>query len=277
MKTIVHLSDVHFGRVDEATVEPLIAAVRRIAPSVVVVSGDLTQRAREEQFEAAKHFLDALPQPQIVVPGNHDVPFYNVFARFIQPLDNFRRYICTDTEPVYRDSEIVIVGVNTARSLTFKNGRINEDQVERVRQIFCDLPDGMTKIVVMHHPIDLPREFPQAEVVGRAEMAVTTLAACGADVYLSGHYHLGHTGDTTTRYHIPNYSALIVHAGTAISTRGRGEPNSFNLLRIDHPSIVVDRYSWVHDRSIFELFKKEHFRFTDVGWVRVENGERAGE
>src|ERR1051325_6543666 len=134
MRTLAHLSDLHFGRIDYSIIEPLVATVREIKPDVVVISGDLTQRARSQQFIEARKFLDSLPQPQIVVPGNHDVPLYNVFARFFQPLDKYRRYICTDTEPVYRDSEIVIVGLNTARSLTFKNGRINEDQVERVRQ-----------------------------------------------------------------------------------------------------------------------------------------------
>src|SRR5688572_20358063 len=130
MRTIVHLSDIHFGRVDDTTVQPLVNAVKAVDPHLVVVSGDLTQRARESQFEEAKEFLDKLPDPQIVVPGNHDVPLYNLFARFLAPLDNYRKIINDDTEPVYQDEEMVVAGVNTARSLTWKNGRINEEQVE---------------------------------------------------------------------------------------------------------------------------------------------------
>ncbi|MGB9178581.1 MAG: metallophosphoesterase, partial [Pyrinomonadaceae bacterium] len=126
MRTIVHLSDLHFGRVDYSVVKPLIEHVKEAKPDLVAVSGDLTQRARTAQFKEAREFLDALPQPQIIVPGNHDVPLHNVFARFLQPLDKYRRHITDDLEPFYADEEIAVLGLNTARSLTIKYGRINE-------------------------------------------------------------------------------------------------------------------------------------------------------
>ena len=130
MRTIVHLSDLHFGRVDYAVVEPLVQTVAELAPDVLAVSGDLTQRARSEEFKEAREFLDTLPSPQIIVPGNHDVPLYNVFKRFLQPLDKYKRYITGDLEPFHADAEIAIMGINTARSLTIKDGRINEVQIE---------------------------------------------------------------------------------------------------------------------------------------------------
>ncbi|MDB5035260.1 MAG: 3,5-cyclic phosphodiesterase CpdA [Chlorobi bacterium] len=268
MRTLVHLSDIHFGRVDYATVQPLIAKVGQIAPDVMVISGDLTQRARRGQFREARAFLDALPKPQIVVPGNHDVPFYNFVARFLTPLDNYKRYISSDTEPCYSDEEIAIVGVNTARSLTFKNGRINSEQVKRIGEKFCPLDDRITKILVTHHPFDLPREFSDDDLVGGAQVAMKTLARCGADILMAGHYHISHTGDTTTRYHIPGFSALVVQAGTATSVRGRGEPNSFNVIRIEHPFVTVDRISWAVESGIFELARSERFHYGSDGWMR---------
>jgi 3',5'-cyclic AMP phosphodiesterase CpdA len=277
MRVIVHLSDVHFGRVDEATVAPLTEAVATIDPDVVVLSGDLTQRAREEQFEEARRFLDALPKPQIVIPGNHDVPLYNVFARFVSPLANYRTIISEDVEPAYEDDEIAIVGVNTARSATFKNGRINEEQVARVRDLLCPLNESVTKIVVTHHPLDLPRRFDESDLVGRARMAIESLAPCGVDVFLAGHYHIGHTGDTRSRYEIPGYNAIIVHAGTATSTRGRGEPNSFNVIRVARPELVVERYTWRPERSAFEQFTAEHFRRESGGWRRLGDTSPVGE
>src|SRR5437868_15414983 len=119
MRTIVHLSDLHFGRVDPALLDPLRELVRSIVPNVVVVSGDLTQRAKSEEFEAARAWLDTLPGPQIIVPGNHDISLYNVFRRFVQPLERYKRYITDDLDPMYVDEEIAVLGVNTARSLTF--------------------------------------------------------------------------------------------------------------------------------------------------------------
>jgi predicted phosphohydrolase len=125
MRTVAHLSDPHFGRIDRATVQALIATVTEARPDIVVVSGDLTQRAKGSEFQEARQFLEALPSPQIVVPGNHDVPLYNVLARALKPLRNYQRYISKELEPFYCDDEIAIVGINTARSLTFKGGRIS--------------------------------------------------------------------------------------------------------------------------------------------------------
>ena len=99
MRTLVHLSDLHFGRIDPQLLEPLATKIKEINPDVVAVSGDLTQRARSHQFREARVFLDTLPKPQIVVPGNHDVPLYNVFSRFFSPLDKYRRYITEDLRP----------------------------------------------------------------------------------------------------------------------------------------------------------------------------------
>nr|MBA3439019.1 metallophosphoesterase [Pyrinomonadaceae bacterium] len=265
MRTLVHLSDIHFGRVDYAIIEPLITSVHDVKPDLVAISGDLTQRARTRQFQEARGFLDSLPQPQLVVPGNHDVPLYNVFDRFFQPLDRYLRYITDDLEPFYVDEEIAVVGINTARSFTRKYGRINEHQVARVRERMCLLKPEMTKIIVTHHPFDLPEGFSQREIVGRARMAMRTFAECGADLLLAGHLHVSHTGHTATRYKISGHSALVVQAGTATSTRGRGEANSFNVIRIDHPHITVERFTWQTDRRVFTLFSTESFRHTSDG------------
>ena len=269
MRVIVHLSDLHFGRVDATLLEPLRARVRGLAPHVVVVSGDLTQRARAAQFREARRFLDTLPKPQVVVPGNHDVPLYNVYQRFFQPLRKYRRYVNDNLEPDYFDDEIAVVGINTARSLTFKDGRINEKQVGNVRAKLCKLPDHMAKIIVTHHPFDLPPDQQHHDLVGRAAMAMKTFAECGADIVLSGHLHSSHTSHSAERYKIPGHSALIVQAGTATSTRARGETNSFNALRVTPEEVRVERYGWEQAKSDFVLSGSESFRHSADGWHRA--------
>ncbi len=272
MRTIVHLSDLHFGRVDRALLEPLRRRIVELAPHCVVVSGDLTQRARPEQFRAARAFLDTLPQPRIVVPGNHDIPLYNVARRFLAPLAAYRRYICDDVEPALVDEEIAIVGVNTARSLVFKGGRVNAAQVERVRVKLCDLDQAVVKIVVTHHPFDVPPTSDDGQIVGRAPMAMEMLAGCGADILLAGHMHLSHTGDTTLRYRIHGYAALVVQAGTATSTRGRGEVNSFNALRIAGRNVQVERYAWEAGEAQFRLMQAQSYQRTAQGWSKIDSG-----
>jgi 3',5'-cyclic AMP phosphodiesterase CpdA len=259
VRTIVHLSDLHFGRIDADILQPLIETVNRIAPHLVVVSGDLTQRARSKEFQEARRFLDALPQPQIIVPGNHDVPLYNIFSRFARPLAKYRRHISENVEPTYVDQEIAVVGINTARSLTFKDGRVNHEQIARIRKRLCALDNHIVKIIVTHHPFDLPAQYDEDELVGRARLAMATLADCGADLLLAGHLHTSHAGSTDVRYNIPGYSALVVQAGTASSTRGRGETNSFNVIRTGPSSIAIERHGWIPESKIFTLAKTEMF------------------
>ena len=266
MRTLVHLSDVHFGRVDEAVVTAIIPVVCSLEPDIVVVSGDLTQRAKPEEFRAARRFLDALPTPQIVVPGNHDVPLYNVFQRFGSPLSKYRRFISKDLEPFYCDDEIAVAGINTARSLTFKDGRINQDQMQRLHDRLAPLDDRMTKIVVTHHPFELPEGVDARNLVGRAAQAMDVFLRAGADVLLAGHLHTSHIAGTATRYPVHGRAALVVQAGTATSTRGRGETNSFNLIRCDRERLEIVRWCWEPDEGRFDESLSEAFAWTSSGW-----------
>ena len=271
MRTIVHLSDLHFGRVDQALIVPLKLLVHQLAPDVVVVSGDLTQRARGEEFLAARAFLDSLPKPRLVVPGNHDIPLYNVAGRFFSPLVRYRRYITADLAPEYVDDEIAVLGINTARSLTFKDGRINRRQIEALRVRLAELGER-TRIIVTHHPFDLPETFDKNDLVDRAPLAMSMFSECGVDLLLAGHLHASHAGNSSARYPLPGYAALVVQAGTATSTRGRGEANSFNAIHIGDGRIEVQRYSWSEAGHAFALATTESFTRQHDVWTSAAPG-----
>jgi len=269
MRTVVHLSDIHFGRLDPATVRPLHDAIARLRPDLLAVSGDLTQRARRGEFAAAKLFLESLPVQRLVVPGNHDVPLYNVFTRFFTPLARYRRAITNDLSPVYRDDEVIAVGVNTARSWTWGEGRINVRQVDDVVAQLSGVPRDVIRIVVTHHPFDLPEGVREERLLGRAKMAMEQLAVAGADLFLAGHLHISHIGHTAVRYQIAGHSALVVQAGT-VSTRSRGEQPSFNVLRIERPHIAVARLVWEQTAGAFTEATESRYRHTEGGWIKTE-------
>lgn len=269
MRSIVHLSDTHFGRVNQHVIEPMIAAIAGIAPDLVAVAGDLTQRARARQFKDARAFLDRLPAPQIVVPGNHDVPLHNVAARFLQPMRGFRRYITDDLRPFHGDDEMAVLGVNTARSLTIARGRLNDVQIAWMTERLSACGPGVVKIIVTHHPFDVPEGHDERQMVRRARLAMEGLARCGADVFLAGHLHVSHTSRSVMRYDIAGHSALLVQSGTSASDRGRGEANSFNVLRIDRPTIAVERFEWQPGRGVFGQVTDQRFRHTPDGWVQA--------
>jgi 3',5'-cyclic AMP phosphodiesterase CpdA len=272
-RTIVHLSDLHFGRVDPAILPALLRAVLVAEPDLVVVSGDITQRARVAEFKAAADFLQTLPVPLLTIPGNHDVPLYNVLLRWLSPLDRYRRYITSDLAPFFEDAEIAVLGVNTTRALTFKDGRINRLQIEAATERFAHYSEGVTRIVVTHHTFDTPDPVPGAKrahkVVGRADMAMAGFLLAGVDMILSGHLHMSGVGETTKRYALPGRAALLIRAGTAISTRRRGEVNAFNVVRVARPEVAIDCMVWQPEEGRFVAASTERFRRTEVGWSRM--------
>lgn len=270
MRKIVHLSDIHFGAENPAIVELVVEKVREISPDVVVVSGDLTQRAKSEEFVQAKSFLDRLPVPQIVVPGNHDVPLYNVVDRFLRRLQKYEKFITRDLTPTFVDDEIAIVGVNTARSFTIKGGRINDDQIEFIRSKFGELKDSMLKVVVTHHPFDLPDGHSEDDVVAHAAAAMPLISESGGDVFLAGHLHVSNIETTAKRYPLQNGRiALIIQAGTATSARVRGEAHSFNVIEFEHPTLRISRLECVFVSAGFVTAHENIYKRGIHGWESV--------
>ena len=272
MRTLVHLSDIHFGRLDSAVLPPVRDIIQKIAPDVTIVSGDLTQRARAEEFEQAREFLSSIPGPQIVVPGNHDVPLHNLYARFRVPLNHFRRFITDDLEPFYADDEIAILGINTARSFVWKNGRVNMRQIAAIENRFCECK-GAVKILVTHHPFDLPPNYSRRDLVGRARQAMTGIARCKVDLLLAGHFHISHTGRTAVRYDTPGHSAIFVQAGT-LSTRGRGEPNSLNRIEVHRDSVRIERLTLQPGDDRFQTHSCDEFRCQNGEWASSRTVEQ---
>jgi 3',5'-cyclic AMP phosphodiesterase CpdA len=270
MRQIVHLSDIHFGTANPSVVERLIEKTNEISPDLIVVSGDLTQRARKTQFAQARRFLDQLPLPQIIVPGNHDVPLFNVLRRFGAPLTHYKRFITSDMFPFFADEEMAVLGINTARSLTIKSGRVGKEQVEVIRERLCGLDEKLAKIIVTHHPFDLPGGFDEDDIVGRADKFMPEISECGADIFLSGHLHVSSITNSAHRYRLESgRSALVIQAGTAASTRGRGEANSFNLIELDLPFLTVKRFECRSETNGFALATSEQFTQTERGWSRM--------
>ena len=254
MPRLIHLSDLHFGAHDQRLVQAVEARVDEEKPDLVVISGDFTQRARTEQFKEACRFLGRLRDAGhevLGVPGNHDVPLYDVLRRFLSPLTRYRRYIDETLCPYHELDGAVVLGINTARSLTFKDGRISHEQMDFIRSTFERARD-VPRILVTHHPLfALPvGDGPVlGKAVGRQELALNAIAEAGVDLLLAGHNHRAssHSArDLATRAG----AALVIQAGTATSTRLRDEEQSFNRIDIAGNRVTLTVQSWAGDRFV---------------------------
>jgi len=266
MRTIAHISDLHFGKEDPPVAEALIEELAARAPMLVAVSGDLTQRARAREFRAARAFLDRVPGAVLVVPGNHDVPLFDVFSRFARPLRNYRRHLTPELAPFFHQEDLAAMGVNTARSWTFKNGRISWEQIEQIRARFAPLPERVFKVLVTHHPFVPSPGDPDPAVVGRGFHALQAAEASGVDLLLAGHLHVGFSGDVRAHHLSIRRSILVAQAGTAISLRTRGEPNTYNWIHFEPPCLTIEVRGW--GGSGFSTLSVTRWAKRDTEWER---------
>lgn len=255
MARLLHLSDLHFGAHEPDLVEAVEHKIDEEKPDLVVISGDFTQRARTEQFEEASQFLERLRDAGhevLGVPGNHDVPLYDVLRRFLSPLTRYKRFIDDTLCPFHELPGVAVLGINTARSLTFKDGRINEEQMQFIRDNFARSDPKVMRVLVTHHPLfALPvgEGAGLAPAVGRHELALDAAADSGVDLLLAGHHHhssVHSARDLATRAG----PALVIQAGTATSHRTREQNNSFNRIEIEGDEVKLTVLCWSDHRFV---------------------------
>lgn len=265
MRRIAHLSDLHFGRHDPVVAEGLLAALERLAPNLVAVTGDLTQRAHRREFIAARVFLDRIAQPALVIPGNHDVPLYNLIDRWLRPHARFAALIGPECCPRHVDDEIAVLGLNTAsRRLDRGGGRARPAHIEAIRAGFADVPETIYRVLLTHHPLLDPTDGTELAATREVRPVLDAIGAAGVDLLLAGHHHRPFSAEGTVDYLNVKRSLLIVQAGTAISTRRRDGPNSFNVIDINGDQVSCTPQLWTEDG--FKPGPAAKFALVDGRW-----------
>ena len=276
MARLVHLSDLHFGAHDDRLVKAVGRVVDQLKPDLVVISGDFTQRARTEQFSEACQFLGQLRDhghEVLGVPGNHDVPLYDVLRRFLSPLTRYRRFIDESLCPFFEIPGLAVLGINTARSLTFKDGRINRDQVAFVRETFARTPAQSVRVLVTHHPLFALKVGDEVErAIGRQEMALDAIEESGVDLLLAGHAHHASSQDASD-FVTRAGGVLVIQAGTATSTRVREQEQSFNVIDLNDGDVTVTIHAWTG--SAFRATDAQPYKHREGRWQILKAEELA--
>jgi 3',5'-cyclic AMP phosphodiesterase CpdA len=254
---LIQISDTHFGTERAPVVEALVRMVREQAPDLVVLSGDITQRALRRQFRAARAFIASLGvSATLAIPGNHDIPLYDVAARLLRPYANFRREFGWSLEPTFESAALLVVTVNTTRAYLHERGAASARQIERVAKRLERADAAQLRIVVTHQPVSVTRPEDRPDLLLGHERALRRWAAAGADLILGGHIHLPFV-QALHEWHsgLPR-RIWAVQAGTAVSSRVRNEAaNSVNLIRCSAGCAprrcVVERWDYAEPAQRF--------------------------
>ena len=273
MTLLVQISDTHFGTESAAVVEALVRMVQAQSPSLVVLSGDITQRARPAQFRAARAFVDRLQAPAtLVIPGNHDIALFNVAARLFTPYKHHRRAFGHDLEPSFESDALLVLSVNTTRPYLHERGVVSARQVDRVAQRLHGATAAQLRVVVTHQPVHVTRHEDRDELLRGHEHAVRRWSAAGADLILGGHSHLPCVRPLHDHHDGLARRVWAVQAGTAVSSRVRHDAvNSVNVVRQLAPAgarrrCVVERWD----------YSAQGEAFAPVDRVEVELDAHAG-
>jgi 3',5'-cyclic AMP phosphodiesterase CpdA len=264
MTRILHISDLHFGAVNTLLLEPLLAVARDLQPDAIIVSGDLTQRARPAQFRDAAAFMASFGLPILVVPGNHDAPLYNLPVRLLSPFRRYKQRVNAELEPELILPGAILKGVNTANPLVWKTGHLSGASAQALARAFSAAPADLMRIAVMHHAPVPAADGTPADIHDPAAV-LRDLVAAGADIVLSGHTHLPHVGTAETVENI-----LFLQVGTAISTRLKTQWNDVNLVETGKDRVTVRPFlaSAMHR---FEPGPVQHFHRKEARWKVVED------
>jgi 3',5'-cyclic AMP phosphodiesterase CpdA len=234
LTVLLQVSDTHFGTERPRVVEALVQLAATLNPQVLLLTGDITQRATRKQFSAARAFVERLNVATVLaIPGNHDVPLFNLAARVLTPYGHYIPSFGSNLEPEYEDKEVLILALNTTRWYRHKDGEISAEQIERVARRCESARSDKYRMVVVHHPMAVTTERDRENVIHGYEPAIRRWASAGVDVVMGGHIHLPFVLPMHERWPELQKPLWVVQAGTAISYRVRpNTANSINVFRV---------------------------------------------
>jgi len=246
---LIHISDLHFGAENPLLPERLRTAIIATDPDAVALSGDLTQRGLKSEYHEAKAFLESIPHPILVVPGNHDVQgTWNFWERFLTPWRNFREIISPELEPVWRQPDALLIGANSARPagwyLDWSRGRLSPAQMAGIIQHGATAPPEAVRVLVVHHPPAAPPHGTARHLIGGLKAFSGAVNRSGVDLVLSGHFHMSYAQAIPLIGGAVPRSCVLSAVSTATSHRLKGEPNGFHLINGNRHQLHIEDWTW---------------------------------
>jgi 3',5'-cyclic AMP phosphodiesterase CpdA len=276
---LMHVSDLHAGPpFNPALARQLAQEAHDLKPDLLVVSGDLVQRADfPHQWAVIKEYLRTLPQPMLVVPGNHDVPLLNGFDRLFRPTRVFQRHISADLNPLFERPGLVVVGGNSAHGLTVDGGYVTPGQLAAMERAFMRYPDSTCKVAVLHHHVVNPPGASGRRKIRNADAVVRMLDRCGVELLLCGHIHISYVGTTLDVRPDLRQGTIICQSGTSTSRRGKGRErgkNSYNVIEVRDTTIRIGQHLFLEDAGRYVPVAEHIFPHRSAGAYALPRDQR---
>jgi 3',5'-cyclic AMP phosphodiesterase CpdA len=278
----MHVSDLHAGPpFREDLAEQVAQEAHELKPDLLVASGDFVQRADfPSQWRTIKRFLQTLPEPRLVIPGNHDVPLFNVYRRLFRSYDTYKRHISADLNPVFERPGLAVVGGCTAHGRTVDGGYLSDEQQATMERHFRRFPAGTCKVAVLHHHVVNPPGSQHRNKISNAKEAVQLLDRCDVELLLCGHIHVSYVGTTLDVLPHLRQGTIICQSGTTTSRRGAGREhgkNSYNVIEIEDAVIRIGQHMYLEDVRRFVPVAEHVFPRRSAGAYMLPRAERVVE
>lgn len=250
---IIHISDLHFGMHKPELIEPFFADIAQLAPDLIMISGDVTQRGRSEQYLLFKAFLQRFTMPYVVVPGNHDIPLYNPFTRLIHPFKNYKDYISPELDARFTNECVKVLGVNSATPYRIKDGLLGEEAITRIKNYFSH-DSGLVNILFFHHNLNYFNGMHHP--LNNAEEFIEYLTHSHIHLVCTGHLHYATLKLIAKKQ---GGHCAIVHAGSLLCQRSKDNKNSFYVFDLDGMACTIE---WrVFEAPFFVGAQREQINF----------------
>lgn len=279
---LMHISDLHAGRpFSTRLAEQIVREAYDLKPDLLVISGDFVQRADiASQWRMIKAFVKQLPEPLLVVAGNHDVPLYNVHERLFAPYRRYRRQITSNLNPVFERPGLQVVGGCTAHGLTIDGGYLSPEQITIMEAAFQKAAPGTCKVAVLHHHVVNPPGSGDRRKISNAEDAVRLFDRCDVELLLCGHIHVSYVGTTLDVIPDVRQGTIICQSGTTTSRRGKGREqgkNSYNVIEIEDSVIRIGQHLFLEDAGRYAAVAEHVFPRRSSGAYMLPRSERVVE
>lgn len=279
---LMHVSDLHAGPpFRRQLAEQVAREAHDLKPDLLVASGDFVQRADfASQWRTITGYLQTLPEPRLVVAGNHDVPLFNVFNRLFRPYSDYRKHISPELNPIFERPGLAVVGGCTAHGLTVDGGYINRRQRATLEARFSHVPAGACKIAVLHHHVVNPPGSEGRNMIKNADQVVELLDRCGVELLLCGHIHMSYIGTTLDVRPDLRQGTIICQSGTTTSRRGKGREhgkNSYNVIEVTDRAIKIGQHMFMEDAGHFVAIAEHVFPRRSAGVYMLPRAERVVE